>query len=200
MVTVEKMACCAGCSVRVQCEMSTAVALVLESSMNALVGLSLVPVRNSLIRIGRTLRTFSVVVSDCLAPVGSVHEPVATRSPLNAAGPAVTVKVALTVAPGATESNLFDVSVVPGRNEVQSVVGTEMLSSTSAAADAVVFVNVTVASCDDRGANVWSPGGVAVADAGDRRSRCTSYLAVTTLACTRLSVASVGYPDVITPS
>src|SRR5262249_60435918 len=49
-------------------------------------------------------------------------------------------------------------------------------------------------------ANVWSPGGVVVADAGDRRSRCTSYWAATMLACTALSVASVGNPDVITPS
>src|SRR5262249_55373023 len=136
--------------------MSTAVAPVLVSSMNALVGLSLVPVRNSLILIGLTLRAFSVVVSDCLAPVvGFAHEAVPTRSPLKGTGPEVTVKVALTVAPGATESNLFDVSVVPGMNEVQKM-GTEMLNSTSAAADPVVFVSVTVASCDDPGANVCS--------------------------------------------
>src|SRR5262245_41240090 len=114
MVTVEETACWAGCSVKVQREMSTATAPGLERSMNELVGLSLVPVRNSLILIGLTLRTFSVVVSHGLAPVvGSVHEAVPTRSPLKAAGPEVTVKVALTVAPGATESNVFDVSVVP---------------------------------------------------------------------------------------
>jgi hypothetical protein len=112
----------------------------------------------------------------------------------------VTVKIALTVAPAATESNLCDVLVVPATTDVQNLLGPEMLSSTSAAADPVVFVNVTVVSCDDPGVNVWSPGGVVVADAGDRRSRCTSYLAATMLACTRLSVASVGYPDVITPS
>ncbi len=66
--------------------------------MNELVGLPLVPVRNSLILIGLTLRTFSVVVSDCLAPfVGFVHEALPIRSPLKGAGPEVTLKVALTL-------------------------------------------------------------------------------------------------------
>src|ERR1044072_5274034 len=115
MVTVENTACCAGCSVSVQCEMSTAVAPALESSMNALVGLSLVPVRNSLILIGLTLRTFSVVDFHCIARVlGPAQAARPTRSPWKAAGPDVTVKVALTVAPGATESNRFDVCRVPG--------------------------------------------------------------------------------------
>src|SRR5437868_6299052 len=118
-VTVENTGCCAGCSVRVHCEMSTTVEPVLDSSMNALVGLSPVAMRNSLILIGLTLRTFSIVVSDCLAPAaGFVHEAVPTRSPLNAAGPEVTVNVALTVSPGATRPNVFDLWVVPGRNEV----------------------------------------------------------------------------------
>ena len=40
----------------------------------------------------------------------------------------------------------------------------------------------------------------AAADAGARLSRATSYLAATTLACTRWSTASVGYPAVSTPS
>ncbi len=70
--------------------------------------------------------------------------------------------------------------------------GTEMLNWTPVAGAPVVFVNVTVVSCDDPGENVWSPGGVAVADAGARLSRGTSYLAATTLACTSWSVASVG--------
>ena len=71
--------------------------------------------RNSLILIGLTFRTFSAVVSDCLAPlVTLVHEALPTRSPLKGAGPEVTLKVALTLAPGATGSaNVFDVSVVP---------------------------------------------------------------------------------------
>src|SRR6266496_3366773 len=169
--------------------------------MNALVGLALVPARNSLILTGLTLRTLSVVASDCLPPLArSVHEPVRIRSPLKAAGREVTLKVALTLAPGATESNVFDVSVVPGTKEVHCLLGTEMLNFTAAARDPVVFVNVTVESCEDPGVNVWSPGGVVVAEAGDRLSRCTSYLAATTLACTALSVASVGYPAVITPS
>src|SRR6267154_3862154 len=150
--------------------------------MNALVGLVLVPTRNSLILIGLTLRTFSAVVADCLPPCpGFVHEALPIRSPLKGSGPEVTLKVALTLAPGATESNVCDVSVVPGTKEVHCL-GTEMLSFTPAAVDPVVFVNVTVLSCEDCGANVWSPGGVAVAEAGVRLSRCTSYLAVTTLA------------------
>ena len=70
--------------------------------------------------------------------------------------------------------------------------GTEMLNLTPVAGAPVVFVNVTVVSCEDPGENVWSPGGVAVADAGARLSRGTSYLAATTLACTSWSVASVG--------
>src|SRR5450755_518876 len=118
--------------------------------MNALVELVLVPARNSLILIGLTFRTFSAVVSDCLPPCpGFVHEALPVRSPLKAAGPDVTRKVALTLAPGATE--------------VHCLLGTEMLSFTPTAGDPVVFVNVTVDSCEDRGANVWSPGGVSVA-------------------------------------
>ena len=92
------------------------------------------------------------------------------------------MKVALTLAPGATESNVCDVSVVPGTTEVHCLLGTEMLSFTPTAVDPVVFVNVTVLSCEDRGANVWSPGGVAVAEAGVRLSCCTLYLAATMLA------------------
>ena len=150
--------------------------------------------RNSLILTGLTFRTFSAVVSDCFAPlVGFVHEALPTRSPLKAAGPEVTLKVALTLAPGATGSaNVFDVSVVPATTEVHSLLGTEMLNLTPVAGAPVVLVNVTVVSCEDPGENVWSPGGVAVADAGARLSRGTSYLAATTLACTSWSVASVG--------
>ena len=70
--------------------------------------------------------------------------------------------------------------------------GTEMLNVTPTAGAPVVFVNLTMVSCEDPGENVWSPGGVAVAEAGARLSRCTSYLAATTLACTSWSVASVG--------
>ena len=75
--------------------------------------------RSSLILIGLTFRTFSTVVSDCFLPLWFVHRALPTRSPLNAAGPEVTLKVALTLAPGATGSaNDFDVSLVPATNEV----------------------------------------------------------------------------------
>ncbi len=183
MVTVEKMGCWGGCSVSVQCDRSTVLSLALYSSMNELVALVLVPARNSLILIGLTFRTFSAVVADCRPPCpGFVHEAVPIRSPLKDTGPEVTLKVALTLAPGATELNVFDVSVVPEANEVHCRPGTEMLSLTPAAGAPVVFVNVTVLSCEDRGANVWSPGGVPVAEAGVRLSSCTSYLAATMLA------------------
>src|SRR3954451_11057151 len=139
--------------------------------MKALVGLPLVPVRNSLILIGLTLRTFSVVVTLCRGPVaGFVHEALAIRSPLKAAGPEVTLKVVLTLAPGATESNVCDVSVVPGMTEVHCPSGREMLNFTPTAGDPVVFVNVTVDSCEDPGANVCSPGGAVVAEAGVKLS------------------------------
>ena len=97
-------------------------------------------------------------------------------------GPEVTLNVALTLAPGATESNVRDVSPVPGMTAVHCLLGREMLSLTPAAADPVVLVNVTVLSCEDPGANVWSPGGVAVSEAGVRLSCCTLYLAATMLA------------------
>src|SRR4051812_26960843 len=113
--------------------------------MNALVALPLVLVRNSLILIDLMLRTFSVAVTLCRGPfAGFVHEALAIRSPLKAAGPDVTVKVVLTLAPGATESNVCEVSVVPGMTELHPLSGTEMLNFTATARDPVVFVNVTV--------------------------------------------------------
>src|ERR1700733_3266874 len=151
--------------------------------MNELVKLVLVPARNSLILIGLTFRTCSVVDPNCLPPcAGFVHEAWPTRSPLKGSGPEVTLKVALTLAPGATESNVCEVRVVPATNEVHRWPGTEMLSFTPTARDPVVFVYVTVESCEVPGANVWSPGGVAVAEAGVRLSCCTSYLAAAMLA------------------
>src|ERR1019366_5464844 len=144
--------------------------------------------RNSLILIGLTFRTFSAVVSDCFPLVGSVHETLATRSPLKAAGPEVTLKVALALAPGATGSAKV---VEPDATAVHPL-GAEMLNFTPAAGAPVVFVNVRVVSWEEPGENVWSPGGVAVADAGARLTCWTSYLAAATLACTNWSVASVG--------
>src|SRR5215472_11585663 len=151
--------------------------------MYALVGSLLVPARNSLILIGLTFRTVSVVVADRLPPFpGFVHATLPIRSPLNGAGPEVTWNVALTLAPGATESNVCDVWVVPGTTEVHCLSGPEMLSFTPTARDPVVLVNVRVESCADRGVNVCSPGGVAAAEAGVRLSCCTSYWAATMLA------------------
>src|ERR1700733_12489012 len=113
-------------------------------------------VRNSLILIGLTFRTFSAAASTCFAPlVWFVHHTLPTRSPLNAAGPEVTLKVVLTLAPGATGSeNVFDVSLVPLTTAVHCLTGTVMLNFTPTAGAFVEFVNVTVVSCDDPGVNV----------------------------------------------
>src|SRR5579871_275202 len=149
--------------------------------------------RNSLILIGLTLRTFSAVFSDCVRPVlWLVHEALPTRSPLKGADPAVILKIADTLPPGATGSvNVFDVSLAPETRALHPF-GTEMLNLTPAAGDPVVFVNFTVVSCEDPGEKVWSPGGASVADAGARLSGATSYFAATTLACTNWSVTFDG--------
>src|ERR1019366_4427128 len=145
--------------------------------------------RNSLILTGPTLRTFSAVASDCFLPLaGFVQEALPMRSPLKAAGPEVTLKVAVALAPGAIGS----ANVVGPEAAAAHPFGAEMLNLTPAAGAPVVFVNVTVVSCEEPGENVWSPGGVAVADAGARLTSATSYLAAATLACTSWSVASVG--------
>src|SRR3954467_14549299 len=129
--------------------------------MNELVELLGEPslMRNSLILTGLTFRTFSAVVSDCFAPVvWFVHWALPTRSPLKAAGPEVILKVALTLAPGATGPMMVEVLVAV------HCLGTEMLNWTFTAGAPVVFVNAAVVSCEDPGENVWSPGGVAVAE------------------------------------
>src|ERR1035438_9759904 len=112
--------------------------------MNEFVSLAGEPVLmpNSLILIGLTFRTFSEVFSDCVLPVVRfVHEALPTRSPLKAAGPEVTLKVALTLAPGATGSMIVaDVPLAPETKEVHCL-GTEMLNWTPTAGAPVVFVN-----------------------------------------------------------
>src|ERR1700747_521118 len=79
-------------------------------------------IRNSLIFTGLTLRTFSAVLSVCALP-SVVHRALATRSPLKAAGPEVTLKVALTLAPGAIgPANVFDVWLAPATTSVTTAV------------------------------------------------------------------------------
>src|SRR3954465_11269722 len=99
--------------------------------MNELVELLGEPslMRNSLILTGLTFRTFSAVVSDCFAPLAwLVHWALPTRSPLKAAGPEVILKVALTLAPGATGAAIVtDVLAPPGTTEVHCL-GAEMLN------------------------------------------------------------------------
>src|SRR3979490_3429137 len=128
--------------------------------MNEFVELATAPalMRNSLILIGLTFRTFSAVVSTCVPPrVAFVHRALPTRSPLNGRGPEVILKVALTLAPGATGSaTVTDVLAVPGTTDVHCL-GTTMLNWTPVAGAPVIFVNVTVVSCEDTGEKVWSP-------------------------------------------
>src|ERR1043165_7776790 len=89
--------------------------------------------RSSLILMGLTFRTFSAVVSTCF-PLALVHQALPTKSPLKGAGPEVTLKVALTLAPGATGSaNVFDVSAPPETTELHCVLGNEMLNFTPVA-------------------------------------------------------------------
>src|SRR5262249_26245398 len=111
--------------------------------MNEFVALAgeAVLIANSLILIGLTLRTFSTAVSDCVWPLAEfVHEALPTRSPPKAAGPDVTLNVALTLAPGMTGSvNVFDVSLEPETTEVHPL-GAEMLNLTSFAGAPVVLV------------------------------------------------------------
>src|SRR3954449_1508324 len=92
------------------------------------------PIRNSLILIALVLRTFSAIDEDCPSP----HVALPIRSPLNGAGPEVTLNVALTLSPGATGS-----ATVFGASVVQPA-GAAMLSFTPVTGDPVVFVNVTV--------------------------------------------------------
>jgi len=163
--------------------------------MNAFVELVVEPslTRNSLILIALAFRIFPAADSECFAALAAfVHDTVPTRSPLKADEPEVIVNAALTLAPGATGSaNAADLFVVPETTEVHCL-GADTLSTTLVAGAPVVFVKVSVASCDDPGANVCSPGGAAIAEVGARLSRGTSYPAATTLACTNWSVASDG--------
>src|SRR5689334_839160 len=100
----------------------------MNESVELLTGPELI--RNSLIFTALAFRTFSTVVSDCLFPLVALHVAWPTKSPLKDIGPEVTLKVALTLAPGATASeNFLEVSVVPEMTEVHCL-GTEMLSWT----------------------------------------------------------------------
>jgi hypothetical protein len=108
-----------------------------------------------LILTGLTFRTFSVAVSDRVRPVVAlVHEAFPSMSPLKAARPEVTWKVALTLAPGATgPANVFDVPPESATTEVHPA-GSERLSLTSLAGSPVVLVNRTVVLCEEPGEKV----------------------------------------------
>src|SRR4051794_23928151 len=122
--------------------------------MNVLVASVGVPMRNSLTLIGLVLRTRSAVEADCGAP-WLVQDAVPIRSPLNAAGPEVTVNVRLTVSPGATGPGIVSAPWTAALHPA----GAEMPSLTFVAGAPVEFVNVTIVSWLEPGANVCSPGG-----------------------------------------
>src|ERR1039458_7890718 len=126
--------------------------------MKELVGLPGDPelMRNSLILTGLALRTFSAVVSDCGFPVAwLVHAALATRSPLKGAGPEVTLKLALTLAPGATGSaKVFTISLPPETKAVHCLPGTARLKRRPAREAPVVLVKVTVVSCAEPGVKI----------------------------------------------
>ena len=102
---------------------------------------------------GLTLRTFSVIVS-VLVLLFAVQVSLPIRSPLNAAGPDVTLKVAVTLPPGTiTSSNFFEVDWEFKTTDFHPL-GTVMLSVTPFTAAPVVFVYVIVVFCEDCGAKV----------------------------------------------
>src|ERR1044071_5916938 len=119
--------------------------------MNELVPLAglLEPMRNSLILTGLVLRTRSAIDADCPSP----HVAVPIRSPLNGAGPEVTLIVRLTLAPGAMAS-----ATVTGPLVVHPA-GVVTPSVTPGTGAPVVFVNVTTVSWVEPGVNVCRPGG-----------------------------------------
>src|SRR4051794_13434090 len=119
--------------------------------MNELVPLPVEPIRNSLILIGLVLRTRSAIDADCPSP----HAAVPMMSPLNEAGPEVTLNVRLTLAPGATGSE-----IVSGASTVHPA-GTLRPSLTPETGAPVVFVKVTMVFWLEPGANVCRPGGPA---------------------------------------
>src|SRR3954451_7445533 len=116
--------------------------------MNELLPLPVEPIRNSLILTGLVLRTFSAIETDSAPQLA-----VATMSPLNAAGPEVTFKVRVTLAPGATGS-----AIVTGASAVHPP-GTVRPSLTPVTAAPVVFVKVTLVSWLEPSENVCRPGG-----------------------------------------
>ena len=166
--------------------------------MKLFVELPVVATRNSLITIGSVLRTASAAVTELwLAPLP--HEASPVRSPLNDFEPAVTLNVALVLPPGAIGPNACESFSLPTNLDFQPD-GTDRCSVTLFSVDEEVFVNDSVACCEEPGVNVCNPVGALTAVAGVSDNCDTLYCAATIFACTAASVASLGKPAVITPS
>src|SRR5512146_3347543 len=111
-----------------------------------------VPMRNSLILIGSTFRTFSTLVTHRVLPCASVHRASPMRSPFKGLDPEVTWKVALTLAPVASgPATSAGRGSLPERREVHCRLGREMLNMMSVTGASAVLVNVTVVAWEDRG-------------------------------------------------
>src|SRR4051794_12997123 len=110
---------------------------------------------------GLTFRIFSTTVSDCVRALASVHETVALMSPLNAAGPEVTLNVALKLAPGATSALLGS---PPAATAIHPA-GNVIFRLTFFTAPLDVLTNATIETCEEPGENVCRPGGFSLAAA-----------------------------------
>ena len=104
---------------------------------------------------GSTFRTREEVVSDCLLPACVfVHSALPLRNPPPVVVAEITLKVALTLAPGATGASYVTVEAEPPDAETVQPAGEEMFNFTSEAGVAALFVNVAVMSFADFGVNV----------------------------------------------
>src|SRR5450631_3102008 len=124
--------------------------------MNCPAGLPLAPNRTSLILTGCTFRTLVVVVSTLVVlPPEFFHSTLPVKKPAPVAKGEVTLKVALTLAPGATTSaKAFAAPLPPEATELHCTLGPKTLSLTPVTGTPVVLVKVSVICCDDRGEKV----------------------------------------------
>src|ERR1700722_13543117 len=112
--------------------------------MKLLVASPVVETRNSLIVIGSVLRTASVAVTEPL--LLPPHEASPVSSPLNDFAPAVTLNVALVLAPGAIGPNFCESVSLPTSRDFQPG-GTDSCSLTLFSVDEEVLVKVNGDCC-----------------------------------------------------
>src|SRR5579863_1131310 len=109
------------------------------------------PKRISLILTGNALRTLCTVVSLNASSVDcSFQSALPVRKPASALAGEVMLKAALALAPGAIGS----ISVFEAATADFHPVGRETLNLTPCSDAAVMFLNVTVTSCEEPGVNI----------------------------------------------